>query len=155
MNFSLIMEVPESLVVDAQNPDGSYVLGSDLVYTIAQLNAVWPAVIVPGTHAIANKKLAHAVISTDAGDPLAMVNDLITLYSLQWVVMGLQPFAIEMVDDGTGTEIWVPRVDKPMDGGVFAYLDDRFTYDSNGNQTGTQTKALSWLHVYAGQDQWR
>lgn len=152
MNYSLIMVVPESLQIDAVDGSGDYVIGNDIVYTTAQLNAVWPATIVPGTHPVASKKLAHAVITITSDDPLGMVNDLIILYALPWVVMGVQPFIETLVDDGAGNMISL--VQKNMDLAILSYINDRYTYDVNGNQTGTQTKALNWLHQYAGQGSW-
>ena len=82
MKINLILTGPESLIVDDIDGNGDYIIGNDVVSHIDALGAIWPSDIVPGTHAVGGKKLAHTVIDTDSDDPLTLVSVLIKIYGL-------------------------------------------------------------------------
>ena len=153
MYYNLIMTVPESLQIDAVDTNLDYLIGNDVVASIASLEAIWPAHIVPDTKVVAGKKLAHAEIYTGSYDPLGMINALITLYELDWQVLGMQPYAWTPVDSGQvdadGKIIYKQLAQKNMDLSVLPYLNDRL--DASNNPL---PKQLSWLHQYAGQQAW-
>ena len=60
-------------------------------------------------------------------------------------------------DCETGGEVWTPeqaKVYKALQASVLDYVRDRYTYDEDGNITGTQTKQWNWLTSWAGQAPW-
>ena len=148
MNISLLLVVPESLDISETDQDGNYTVGNDVIAHLVELNTLYYPIIVPQTHAVAGKKLAHAVIDTGANDPLTLVEAMILTYGLDWSVVACQPFSGALDEDDNSI------VPLPVQAEALIYLDDRYTYDENGNVTGTLTKDKSWIHQWAGQDKW-
>lgn len=145
MKYTLLIEVPEA--TDVTDPS----FDQDVVWELGQMNGEWPSSPMPDTKVIAGKKLIHALIDTNASDPLLLVNALITTYSLDWTVMAMQTFDTTPVYDGNGdlvsndaTTLMIFNTD------ALDYMNDRL----DGDGPALQTPEKNWVSKYQGQSDW-
>ena len=118
--------------------------------------------IIPSSHVGQGRHIVHIITPFS----YAMTDTLLTGSGKNWQIWGFQTMYNRIAahcseeqyttqeDCETALETWIPAapvVDVPINRSVLNFLNDRYTYDENGNITGTQTKAENWTHKYAGQ----
>lgn len=166
--LNALIIVPEGLDItdatwQAQNAEVAWELSEVLnVYTPDKS---------PGTQYDSPTKLVHAIVKKSSDNPLALLESLLINYGLHdegWLIIGLQNFD---ADIPAVYDVGDPEADPPIPPSLvtpakpmvyknvdtvklFPYLQDRHTYDENGNITGTLTKELNWMHQYQGMEPW-
>jgi len=137
-SYDIILEVPENLDITALNPDGSYVIGNDVVIAISDLLSVWPGGIINGTEPVNGLKVCHANIKTSSELPVTLVQSLIDNFSLDWAIMLMQ---------SRDTDVVLVEPDSKL----ITYVSRRLEYSESGTVIGQgPDPELSWMGVYLG-----
>lgn len=141
--LNAIFKVPDDFSLDTL--DGSYFMGDDLAAEFYDLNSCWPKPIMPGTHAVGGYKLLHFAIKTNTNKPVWFLWLLITIYELDWTIMGVQTWqATEPIMDGEDIIGYELQVFMQLNSVVLLALNPR----------GVQTPDYSWLSGYSGMVPW-
>ncbi len=150
MILDCIIKVPEALEVDQ---DDWIAENLDVAWEISTLGCEWSGFMMPSTHVEAGYKLILVSIHIDSETPALLLESLFDLYAMDWELLGMNSFnAIVDVLDAEGEVIdKVVKVYKELDPAILTYLDDRYTYDVDGNVTGTRVKEFNWIPMWAGQ----
>lgn len=149
--YTILLEVPEALDVTEVDANGDYVIGNDIVSELLSLSAEWPSSPMPDSKVISGKKLIHALIDSDAINPLLLVEVLITTYSLDWELMAMQTFGTFPQYDQNG-DVVGHQADALMtfNDDALLYMNDRYEADD----VTLQTPQRNWVSKYQGQSDW-
>ena len=150
--ITVLVDVPSSLDVMATDPEGTYVLGQELVYELSQRLTEWPDHPCPdggsmlhNGRVVGGRKLIHAVLRPTTDDPVAELETLFALYGLDWELLHAQEFDAE-------PDVVILRQLSEAD--AIAWLADVPTLDADGNVIGSDRPSEARISVYAGAAPW-
>lgn len=158
MRLNMLVIVPEDL--DVTNPEWQ-ASNAGAAWELSQVLTTYTADKTPDTEPQASHKVIHCILTLPTmEDPLTYLNALITIYGLDWEIIGLQSLynEIDAVWDETDPENPVLvspamaksylAVDKVK---LFPYLRPRYDGEEPPNELA---KALDWTHKYNGMADW-